>query len=99
MVHVGGLSAAIIARSTVMPSDWHFTFNLAIAAFTLGVAEMASLDADDLGCARRHLGAGLRYGGGALLAITAIVAMAAPFGLLDDDPPRSAPARWPCALW
>lgn len=82
---VGGLTAAIIIRSTVIPSAWHVTFNLAITGFVVAVAALADLDADDLGCSPRHVGVGLRYGGAAFVAITAIVASAAPFGLLDDD--------------
>jgi len=82
---IGGLAAAIIARSTVIPSDWHFTFNMVIVAFSLVVTWSAGLRSDDLGLARRNLGAGLRYGGAAFLAVTIAVAGAAPFGLLDDD--------------
>lgn len=82
---IGGLAAAIIARSTVIPSGWHFTFNLVIVAFVLVVARSADLGADELGCARRHAGAGLRYGGLAFLVVTVAVAAAAPLGLLDDD--------------
>jgi membrane protease YdiL (CAAX protease family) len=81
----GGLTAAIIARSTVIPSEWHFAFNLAIAGFSLGVARLAGMSAEELGCARRHAGAGLRLGGLAFLAVTLAVASTAPLGLLDDD--------------
>jgi hypothetical protein len=82
---VGGLATAIIARSTVIPSDWHFAFNLTIAVFAVAVAWTAGLRSADLGLARRQLGAGLRYGGAAFLAVTVAVGSAAPLGLLDDD--------------
>jgi membrane protease YdiL (CAAX protease family) len=82
---VGGLATAIIARSTVIPSDWHFVFNLAIGAFSIALAWTAGLRSGELGLAPRRLGAGFRYGGAAFLAITAAVASAAPLGLLDDD--------------
>jgi membrane protease YdiL (CAAX protease family) len=82
---IGGLAAAVVARSTVIPSDGHFAFNVAIGAFSIGVARLAGLDATELGCDRRHVAAGLRYGGLAFLAITIAVSSAAPFGLLDDD--------------
>ena len=82
---LGGLTAAIVARSTVIPSDWHFAFNVAIVGLSIGVARFASMSTDELGLARADLGAGLRLGGLAFVAITAIVAVGAPFGLLDDD--------------
>lgn len=84
-VLVAGLTTAIIARSTVVPSGWHFAFNVGIGVFAVGVARLAGLDADDLGLARRHVRAGLRWGGLAFLAVTLAVASAVPFGLLDDD--------------
>lgn len=82
---IGGLTVTIVARSTVVPSDWHFTFNLAIIGLSIGVARLASLSRDELGLTRQHLGAGLRLGGLAFAIITAVVALAAPFGLLEDD--------------
>ena len=82
---IGGLTGAIVARSTVIPSDRHFAFNLTIVVFSMGVAWTAGLRSDDLGLARRHVGAGFRYGGAVFLAITAALALAALFGLLDDD--------------
>jgi membrane protease YdiL (CAAX protease family) len=82
---IGGLTAAIIARSTLIPSDWHFAFNAAIVALAIGVARLADLSTDELGLARRNVGAGLRLGGLAFVAITAVVALGMPFGLLDDD--------------
>lgn len=82
---IGGLSAAIVARSTVVPSDWHFAFNVAIFVLSIGVARLAALSAEELGLARQHLGSGLRLGGLVFVTITAIVALGAPFGLLDDD--------------
>ena len=48
----------------------------------------AGLDADDLGCSWAQVGAGLRLGGLAFLAISAVVVVAAIAGLLDDG--RSA---------
>jgi membrane protease YdiL (CAAX protease family) len=84
-VLVGGLTAAIVARSTVIPSDWHFAFNLAVAGFSLAVAWGAGLRSAELGLARRRLGAGFRYGAAAFLAISLAVASAVPVGLLDDD--------------
>lgn len=82
---IGGLTAAIVARSIVIPSDWHFGFNVAIVALSIGVARLTALSAEELGLARQNLGAGLRLGGLAFVAITAVVALGAPFGLLDDD--------------
>ena len=81
----GGLTVAIIARSTVIPTDWHFAFNTAIVALSIGVARLAALSAEELGLARQNVGAGLRLGGLAFVAITAVVALGTPFGLLDDD--------------
>jgi len=82
---IGGLTVAIVALSTVVPSDWQFAFNVAIVGVSIGVARLAALSLDELGLARQHLGAGLRLGGLAFAVITAVVALAAPFGLLDDD--------------
>ena len=82
---IGGLTAAIVARSIVIPSDWHFGFNVALVALSIGVARLTALSAEELGLARQNLGAGLRLGGLAFVAITAVVALGAPFGLLDDD--------------
>ena len=52
---IGGLAAADIARSTIVPDDLHFVYNVALAALAVGLAMAAGLDADDLGCS---LGAG-----------------------------------------
>ena len=82
---IGGLTTAIVARSTVIPSGWHLAFNVSVIGFSLGVAWMARLRSDDLGLPRHRVGAGLRYGGATFLAITVAVSSAAPFGLLDDD--------------
>lgn len=84
-VLVAGLAVAVVARSTVVPSGWHLPFNLAVAVFALGVGRFAGLDADELGCSRRRLGSGFRYGAGAFVAISAVVAVAAALGLLDDE--------------
>lgn len=81
---IGGLTAAIIARSTVIPSGWHFTFNVSLVVFSAVVAGSAGLRSDELGLARRNAGPGLRYGGAVFLAITVVVAGAALVGLLDD---------------
>jgi membrane protease YdiL (CAAX protease family) len=82
---IGGLAVAIVIRSTVIPSGWHFVFNVGIGAFAVAVARLAGLSADELGCARRHVRSGLRHGALALLAVTIAVSSAAPFGVLDDD--------------
>jgi membrane protease YdiL (CAAX protease family) len=82
---IGGLAGAIVARSTVVPSEWHFTFNVLLIVFSLAVAWTAGLRTDELGLARDHFSEGLRYGGVVFLAITAVLAIATPFGLLDDD--------------
>jgi len=82
---VGGLTAAIVARSAVVPSDWHFAFNVTIVGLSVAVALLAALSAEELGLARQHLGSGLRLGGLVFVTITAIVALGAPFGFLDDD--------------
>jgi uncharacterized protein len=82
---IGGLAAADIARSTVVPTDLHFVYNIALAVFAVGLATAAGLDAEDLGCSRARVRAGLRLGGLAFVAISAVVAVGAVTGLLDDD--------------
>jgi membrane protease YdiL (CAAX protease family) len=82
---IGGLTAAIVARSTVIPSDWHFPYNVAIAAFALAVAWGGGLRSAGLGLARQHLGEGVLYGFVVVVAVTVALVGAATFGLLDDD--------------
>jgi membrane protease YdiL (CAAX protease family) len=82
---IGVLAAADVARSTVVPDGAHFAFNVVLAALAIGVALAAGLRADDLGCSRARLGAGLRLGGLAFVAISAVVVVGAIAGLLEDD--------------
>jgi membrane protease YdiL (CAAX protease family) len=82
---VSGLAAAVIARSAVISSDWHFVYNVSLAVAAVLLARSAGLGPADLGCAPERIGAGLRLGGLALLAITAVLVVAAFAGLLEDD--------------
>lgn len=60
-----------------------------LTAVLVGVALGARVDAAALGLERRHLGAGLRWGLGALALVVVVVAVAATIpitdGVLDDD--------------
>jgi membrane protease YdiL (CAAX protease family) len=81
---VGGLGAAVVARSVVVPRRWHLPYNLAMGAFAVGVGRLGGLTAADMGCARRDVPAGLRVGGIAFAAVSSVVAVGAVAGLLDD---------------
>jgi membrane protease YdiL (CAAX protease family) len=90
---VGGLAAANVARTAVVPKRWHLAWNLAMGAGAVAVARGAGLGAAELGLARRQVPAGLKVGGVAFGAISAAVAAAAgtavaiglAAGELDDD--------------
>jgi membrane protease YdiL (CAAX protease family) len=82
---VGGLTVAVVARSTLIPSDWHFAYNVALGLGSVLLARAAGLGTRELGLAADRVGAGVRLGGLAFLAITAGLVAAAFLGLLDDD--------------
>ncbi len=82
---VGGLATADIARSTVVPDEWHLVYNLALAGCAVGVAALAGLGAEELGCGAARLGHGLRLGGTVLVAVGVVVTLVAFTGLVDDD--------------
>lgn len=83
-VLVAGLAAGVIARSTIVADDWHFVYNLGLGAFAVGVAASAGLRAADLGCARSTIGAGLRLGAVAFVAISATEVIGALAGFFDS---------------
>lgn len=80
---VVGLAAALITRSTALPTSWHFTYNLAMAAVVTGIAVAAGLDADNLGCSPARVGDGLRLGALAFASIAAVVGVGAALGWID----------------
>lgn len=82
---VGGLAVANVARSAVVPRRWHLPYNVAMAAYAVGVARLGGLGADELGLARDRLPEGAKVGGIAFAAISAVVAVGAVAGLLEDD--------------
>lgn len=82
---VGGLTVAVIARSTVIPGDWHFAYNLCLLVYALALALAAGLSADELGCSPARARAGLALGGIAFALISAALVIAAVVGLLDDE--------------
>lgn len=98
---VAGLTVALVVRSTVLPSGWHFVYNVAMAAGVCGLALAAGLGADQFGCSPSRVGAGLRLGAITFAAITfaaitAVIAAGAALGLVDGlDEPGSAGAM----LW
>lgn len=82
---VGGLSAAVVVRSAVLPRRWHFPYNLAVGAFAVAVGRLGGLTVDDLGCSPARARDGFRVGGVAFGLISAVLGAAAVAGLLDDD--------------
>jgi membrane protease YdiL (CAAX protease family) len=82
---VGGLAAANVIRSTIVPGGWHLAFNLGIGAFAVGVAVAAGLGAAELGLDRATLGPGLRLGGAAFGVVTLGVIVLGLLGVLTDD--------------
>lgn len=82
---VGGLGAAVVARSAVVPDGWHLPYNLAMGAVAVGVGRLGGLGAKAMGCAREDVPAGLRLGGLAFAAVSSVVAVGAVAGLLDDE--------------
>lgn len=73
-----------VARTAVVPGHWHLVFNISIGVGAAAVAVAAGLSAADLGGARADLGAGLRLGGLASLAITVVVLAGGAAGLFAD---------------
>ena len=82
---VGGLAVANVARSTVVPRRWHLPYNVAMATYAVAVARLGGLTTDELGLSRARVGDGARVGGVAFGAISAVVAIGAVAGALEDD--------------
>ncbi len=84
-VLVGGLAAADVVRSAVVPRRWHLVFNVGIGAFAVAVGRWGGLSVDELGCSPQRARDGLVLGAKAFAAISAVVAVAAVAGALEDD--------------
>lgn len=69
------LGAYTCLRSALIPDAWHDATNVAMILVVAGIAASASLRADELGLDRRRLGAGLRWGGAAALAVLGAVTL------------------------
>src|SRR5690606_13982931 len=82
---IGGLGAAVVLRTTVVPRRWHLAYNLGIGTFSVLVARAGGLGAGDLGLASARVGDGLRWGGAAFGAVTLAGTVGALAGLLSDD--------------
>jgi membrane protease YdiL (CAAX protease family) len=82
---VGGVAVAGIARSTVVPKRWHLPLNLAIGGFAVAVGRYGGLTVDELGCSPHRARDGLVLGGKVFAAISAVVAVAAVAGALEDE--------------
>ena len=82
---IGGLTVANVARSTVVPRRWHLPYNVAMATYAVAVARLGGLTTEELGLSRARAGDGARVGAVAFGAISAIVAVGAVAGLLEDD--------------
>jgi uncharacterized protein len=74
-----------VARSTVVPKRWHLAWNLGMGVYAVAIARAAGLRAAELGLARRQVPAGLKVGGVAFGAISAVLAVGAVAGLLEDE--------------
>jgi membrane protease YdiL (CAAX protease family) len=84
-VLVGGLAVADVARSAVVPQRWHLPFNLALGGFAVAVGRWGGLSVDELGCSPARARDGLVLGGKVFVGISALVAVAAVAGALEDD--------------
>ena len=86
---VAALAVGNVVRSTLLPSALDLPFNLALAGGIVGISATAGVGPEELGLARRDAGAGLRWGGAAFAAVSAVVVGAAVVpatrGLFDDD--------------
>jgi membrane protease YdiL (CAAX protease family) len=82
------LTAWTIGRGQFVPAQWHLATNVAVGVLVGVLGWRAELDADELGLLRRHLGAGLRYGGAVLgivaLGLTLVAALPATRGFLEN---------------
>lgn len=67
---VAWLAATNVARSLVVPDGVHLAWNLMIGAGAALIGWWAAMGWDELGLARADLGAGLRWGLGALAVIS-----------------------------
>lgn len=79
------LAVANVARSALVPGDWHFVFNVSIGVVAGVIAIAARLSSAELGLDRRHLPAGLRLGSAAFALTSAVVLAAGLTGVVSDD--------------
>jgi len=86
---VAALTAFAFVRRFALPGSTHFAANVAMTVVLAAGARRAGLTAADLGLARRDVGRGLRWGGTAFGAISAVLAVGAAIpatrGFFDDD--------------
>ncbi len=83
------LALGLLLRSSVVGGAGDFWINVASIGLLGIVGRAAALTADELGTRRRFLGSGLRWGGAAFAAVTALLLVAAivpaTSGFFDDD--------------
>ncbi|MEI8240488.1 MAG: CPBP family intramembrane glutamic endopeptidase [Actinomycetota bacterium] len=70
---VVGLGAYDIIRRLAIPGQWSPWANTAMIGGVAAVAALAGLTVDEVGLARRHLGAGVRWGAVGTAAVGAVV--------------------------
>lgn len=88
---VGGLAAANVARSTIVPGAWHLPFNVGLGLFSLGVAAGTGLGRRDLGLDRAGLRCGARLGTAAFAVISVgVLALGSTGGLSGEKGDLSA---------
>lgn len=73
-----------ISRMTLVPEDWNLPYNVTLAIYALGLAVATGLSTQDLGLQRCRVRSGLRVGGLAFAAVTAVVVAAGFLGLVSD---------------
>ena len=82
---LGMLVAANIARSTVVPENWHFPYNLGIGVGAAALAAFAGLSRSELGLAQGTWRSGARVGGLAFGVVSAGIIAGGTMGLLGED--------------
>ncbi len=81
---LGMLLAANIARSTIVPEQWHFPYNAGIGVGAATIAVFAGLSRSELGLERGTWRSGARVGGVAFGIVSAAVITAGATGLLGE---------------
>lgn len=74
-----------IVRSVVVPNDWHFLLNVSLGLVSVAIAALGGMGVGEMGLSSTDLASGLRLGGIAFAAVSAVVISGGLLGLVADD--------------